>query len=80
MGKYKILIKRSAVKEIEAIPQKKERQRIIRRIGLLEDDPRPQGVQKLSGLSKYRVRQGNYRILYSIEDDELIVMVIKEGQ
>ena len=80
MGKYKVSIKRSAVKEIEAIPQKKERQRIIHRIGQLADDPRPPGVQKLSGQNKYRLRQGSYRIIYAIEDKELIVMIVKVGQ
>jgi len=77
--KYKVSIKRSAVKEIEAIPQKKERQRIIRRIGQLASDPRPPGSRKLSGHDKYRIRQGAYRIVYSIEDSELIVMVVKVG-
>ena len=79
MEKYKVSIKRSAVKEIEAIPQKKERQRIIRRIGQLAEDPRPPGSKKLSGNEKYRVRQGSYRIVYSIEDYELIVVVVKVG-
>jgi len=77
--KYKVSIKRSAVKEIEAIPQKKERQRIIRRIGQLAEDPRPPGSKKLSGNDKYRVRQGSYRIVYSITDNELIVVVVKVG-
>jgi mRNA interferase RelE/StbE len=77
--KYKVSIKRSAVKEIEAIPQKKQRQRIIRRIGQLAEDPRPPGSKKLSGNDKYRVRQGSYRIVYSIEDNELIVIVVKVG-
>ena len=79
MEKYKVSIKRSAVKEIEAIPQKKERQRIIRRIGQLANDPRPSGSKKLSGHDKYRVRQGAYRIVYSIEDMELVVVVVKVG-
>lgn len=79
MGKYKVSIKRSAVKEIEAIPQKKERQRIIRRIGQLADDPRPPGSKKLSGRDRYRIRQGTFRIVYGIEDDELIVYVVKVG-
>ncbi len=79
MEKYKVSIKRSAVKEIEAIPQKKERQRIIRRIGLLAKDPHPPGSRKLSGHDKFRVRQGSYRIVYSIEDNELIVVVVKVG-
>jgi mRNA interferase RelE/StbE len=77
--KYKVSIKRSAVKEIEAIPQKKERQRIIRRIGQLANDPRPPGSKKLSGHDKYRIRQGSYRIVYSIEGNELVIVVVKVG-
>jgi mRNA interferase RelE/StbE len=77
--KYRVSIKRSAVKEIEAIPQKKERQRIIRRIGQLADDPRPTGSKKLSGHNRYRIRQGTYRIVYGIEDKELVVIVVKAG-
>jgi len=77
--KYRVSIKRSAVKEIEATPQKKERQRIIRRIGQLADDPRPVGAKKLSGHDRYRIRQGNYRIVYGIADKELTVTVVKVG-
>ena len=79
MEKYRVSIKRSAVKEIEAIPQKKERQHIMRRIGQLADDPRPTGSKKLSGHDRYRIRQGSYRIVYGIEDKELVVMVVKVG-
>jgi len=77
--KYRVSIKRSAVKEIEAIPQEKERQRIMRRIGQLADDPRPASSKKLSGHDRYRIRQGTYRIVYGIEDKELVVMVVKVG-
>lgn len=79
MEKYRVSIKRSAVKEVEAIPQKKERQRIIRRIGQLADDPRPAGSKKLSGHDRYRIRQGTYRIVYSIANEKLMVMVVKPG-
>ena len=79
MEKYKVSIKRSAVKEIEAIPQKKERQRIIRCIGQLANNPRPPGSKKLSGNDKYRIRQGSFRIVYCIKDTELIVVVVKVG-
>jgi len=79
VAKYKIQIKPSAVREIEAIPQKKQRQRIIDRISSLADAPRPRGCEKLSGSDRYRVRQGTYRIVYSIEDDALIVFVVKVG-
>jgi mRNA interferase RelE/StbE len=77
--KYRISIKCSAVKEIEAIPQKKERQRIIKRIGNLAANPRPPGSRKLSGNDRYRIRQGAYRIVYSIKDNELLVVVVKVG-
>lgn len=80
MEKYKVSIKRSAVKEIEEIPQKKERQRIIRRIGQLANQPRPPGSKKLSGHNKYRIRQGAYRIIYGIEDKKLTIVVVKVGK
>ena len=80
VARYKILIKPSAVRELEAVPQKKQRQRIVARIRALADDPRPPGCEKLSGQDRYRVRQGAYRIIYSVEDSDLIVYVVKVGQ
>jgi len=77
--KYRVSIKRSAVKEIEAIPRKKEWQRIIRRIGQLADNPRPPGSSQLSGHDRYRLRQGVYRIIYSIDDFDVVVVVVKVG-
>ena len=66
MASYRLLIKPSAAKEIESAP-KKDRLRIIKRIQDLSFDPRPPGCEKLSGQDdKYRVRQGTYRIVYSI--------------
>ena len=79
MGQYRVLIKPSAVKEIEAVSRKKDRQRIVKRIEQLGDDPRPVGCQKLSGQNWYRVRQGQYRIVYGVEDDQLVVYVVKVG-
>lgn len=79
MEKYRVSIKRSAVKEIEAIPRKKERRRIIRRIGQLADNPRPPGSSQLSGHDRYRLRQGVYRIIYSIDDFDVVVVVVKVG-
>jgi mRNA interferase RelE/StbE len=66
------------VREIDALP-KKERQRIARRIQSLSDQPRPQGCEKLSGEDKYRIRQGDYRIVYSISDQDRTVVVVKVG-
>ena len=78
MAAYNILFRDSVRKDLEAIP-KGDLQRIIERIGRLADDPRPVGSEKLSGQEKYRVRQGNYRIVYSIQDTKLTVWVVKVG-
>lgn len=78
MGKYKIEIKKSAAKELFLIP-KKDLKRILKKIKNLSDDPRPVGCVKLSGQDRYRIRQGNYRILYSIEEEILVVYVVKIG-
>jgi mRNA interferase RelE/StbE len=80
VAKYEILIKSSAAKEIEDVPNRKDRRRVIERIRNLRDEPRPPGCQKLSGLDKYRVRQGAYRIVYSIHDESLVVQIVKVGQ
>jgi mRNA interferase RelE/StbE len=79
VAKYRILIKPSALKEIEAISPRKDRQRIVGRISKLADNPRPPGCEKLSGQDKYRIRQGRYRIVYAIEDQDLIIYVVKVG-
>ena len=79
MGKFRVFIKPSAVKELEAIPLKKDRQRIARRIESLADEPRPEGCQKSPGHDRYRIRQAPYRILYQIRDDVPLVNVIKVG-
>ena len=76
---YRIEVKRSAAKEIQAIGQKRDRQRVIARIAALADDPRPPGCTKLSGREAYRIRQGSYRIVYTIEDEALVVEIVKVG-
>jgi len=78
VASYRILFTRSAAKELEEVPIK-DRRRIVIRIGKLADDPRPMGAEKLSGDDKYRLRQGDYRILYEIRDTELIVTVVRIG-
>lgn len=78
MGRYRIELKKSVQKDFESIP-KKDLQRIISAIGSLADNPRPPQSKKLSGLDQHRLRQGNYRILYSIKDDLLIVFVVAVG-
>ena len=79
MAKYELRIKKSAAKELEAVSRKTDRQRLVQQIQSLADNPRPSGCQKLSGSNKYRIRQGNYRIVYSVEDDKLVVYVVKIG-
>ncbi len=78
MASYKLLIKPSAVKELEALPRK-DRLRVIRRIEALAADPRPPGCEKLSGEEKYRVRQGNYRVVYEIADADESLLIVKIG-
>jgi mRNA interferase RelE/StbE len=81
VARYRVLIKSSAAKEIEAVDQKKDRQRIVAKIQALADDPRPAGCEKLSGeQDRYRVRVGRYRVIYSIGDDELLVVVVRVGR
>ena len=79
MAKYRLRIKKSALKELEAIDSKADRRRIIKRIESLASDPRPPGSSKLSVRERYRIRQGRYRILYTVEDTELVVYVIRVG-
>jgi len=79
VGRYRILIKPTARKELLAVPTKKDRQRLIRRIEQLAEEPRPAGSQKLSGHDRYRIRQGQYRVVYEIRDRELVVVVVKLG-
>jgi len=78
VASYSILLTKSAAKELESVPTR-DRQRIATKIGGLADNPRPMGVEKLSGDEKYRIRQGNYRILYEIIDTDLIVTVVRIG-
>jgi mRNA interferase RelE/StbE len=78
VASYKVLIKRSAAKELEELAPK-VRRRVATKIELLGASPRPPGAEKLSGLDKYRVRQGDYRVLYSIDDGAETVTVVKIG-
>ena len=80
MAEYRLLIKSSAAKEIEAVDAKVDRQRIIGRIRALAQDPRAQGSEKLAGYDdRYRVRQGQFRIIYLIDDRRGEVTVFKVG-
>jgi len=78
MAEYKVFFKKSVEKDFRVIP-KKDLKKILGRIETLAEDPRPPGCEKLTGQHRYRLRQGRYRILYSIQDDELTVWVVKVG-
>ena len=80
MARYRVSIKRFAVSELEAVARKGNRQRLVARIEALAEDPRPAGCEKLAGHSdRYRVRQGDYRIVYSVDDTERVVLIVKVG-
>ncbi|GAB6192042.1 type II toxin-antitoxin system RelE family toxin [Desulfocastanea catecholica] len=78
MGQYKIFFKKSVEKDFQGIP-KSDLRRILSKIEQLQHNPRPEGSEKLSGQERYRIRQGNYRVVYSIQDNELTVWVVKVG-
>lgn len=78
MGSYKVIVAPSAIKELGTFP-KKDRQRIVARLQSLGRDPRPSGYEKLAGQNRYRVRQGDYRIIYAIDDPAQTVDIVKIG-
>jgi mRNA interferase RelE/StbE len=78
MARYDLRVKPSVTRDLRGIPRADVR-RILARIEALHDDPRPPGSEKLSAQERYRLRQGNYRILNSVSDAELIVEVVKVG-
>lgn len=78
MANYRLLIKPSAAKELENVSAKHRRQ-LATRIQRLATEPRPASCEKLSGHDLYRVRQGAYRVLYAVNDQEQTVLVIKIG-
>jgi len=78
MAEYEILFKESVFKDLKKIP-KADLRKILSRIEKLSDDPRPAGCEKLTGQERYRLRQGRYRIVYSIQDKKLTIWVVKVG-
>jgi mRNA interferase RelE/StbE len=76
MAGYKIFFKKSVGKDLAVIPVKGLR-KILQRIETFIQDPRPPGCEKLTGQNRFRIRQGQYRIFYSIQDQELVVIVVK---
>ena len=78
MADYRIFFKKSVWKDVKSIPDS-TLTKIIERISSLSKNPRQIGCIKLSGQEKYRMRYGRYRIIYSIQDDELTIWVVKIG-
>jgi len=78
MAAYSIFFKKSVEKDFACIP-KKDLKRVLDRIKTLEENPRPIGCEKLMGQERYRLRQGRYRIVYSIQDDEMSIWIVKVG-
>ena len=72
---YEIVFQIDIKKYLKKIP-KKDAERVLDTIKALTKDPRPRGVEKLKGRSGYRVRAGNYRIIYTVDDGKLIICVI----
>jgi mRNA interferase RelE/StbE len=78
VASYSVFIKASAAKELETVPLR-DRRRLVTRIGRLAEDPRPPGCEKLTGAERYRIRQGPWRVLYTIADEVVTVVVVKVG-
>jgi mRNA interferase RelE/StbE len=78
MASYRLAFKSSVARDLRAIPNA-DVARLLARIQALAENPRPPGCEKLSGLPRYRIRQGVYRIVYEIQDEQLVVLVVKVG-
>ncbi len=78
MASCSVLLKRSAAKELEAVPRK-DREKLVAKIARLANDPRPPGSEKLAGDEKYRMRYGDYRVLYEINDASVVIVVVRVG-
>ena len=73
---YRVLLRRSALRELEGL-QNPMRRRVARAIRALGDDPRPPGAKLLSGAyRRWRIRVGDHRILYLVDDDSVVVVIV----
>ena len=76
---YEIVFKPSVAKQLRKLP-KGEQRKIVEKVKGLSTDPRPHGVKKLQGkTSLYRLSAGDYRIIYTIEDDKLKILILRVG-
>jgi mRNA interferase RelE/StbE len=80
VARYRLLIKPSAAREIEAIGTKRDRQRIVGRIQTLATEPRRSGCERLAGpAALFRIRQRHYRVIYTVDDVNHTVEIVKLG-
>lgn len=78
MERYNVFIEKAVYKQLKNIPEK-DYQKIMTSIADLANNPRPVGCKKLKGRPAYRIREGNYRVIYEINDKILTVTVIDAG-
>ena len=78
MANYKVVFKKSVAKDLRTIPSS-DIKKILKRIELLSNNPLPINAEKLSGQQRYRIRQGNYHILYEIDDMIVSITIVKVG-
>lgn len=78
MARFELRFRRSVSKDLRAIPGR-DIKKILKRIDTLAEDPRGEGCVRLTGKAYYRVRAGNYRVVYEIKEQELVVLVIRVG-
>jgi len=79
VGGYEVFIKPSALRELESVGSRKLRRSLVERIESLAGNPRPPGCGRLAGADRYRIRRGAYRVVYSVEDERRMVVVVKVG-
>jgi mRNA interferase RelE/StbE len=79
MANYKLVFRKSVSRDFRSIP-KKDVARILQRLECLQENPRPADSEKLSGQERYRIRQGVYRVVYGVEDELLVVTVVRVGR
>ena len=78
MAEFKLFFKKSVWKDFRQIP-KKDLKKILNKIECLGNEHRPSGCEKLTDKEKYRIRHGKYRFVYSVQENELTVWVVKVG-
>ena len=76
MARYKLVFRKSVSKDLRGL-SRQDVIRVLKRIEALAEDPRPPGCEKLSRFDRYRIRQGIYRVIYEIDDLEIIVTIVK---